>query len=192
MRYILAILLLASCVLVKATPVEKAVQTEDLIPRFYSFALDEPGGYLFSKGYGHAFIADYKVWTASHCVNLNTEPDIIELGAAPIRGFLICQFPHSKNDVLSYRTARGLHKLLIIDSCDYFYTCLSINEIRQGDSGSPVLCSHNKVVGCVSKLFGYINVTDGGPGAHVARIPTSDSETAQLYQQTKAQDYQFE
>ena len=159
---ILALVLLASCIPMTVAP-EVKVQEEGSQPGsllylpFNPWVMDVEHESFYGKG----FIANGRIYSARHIFDqqygaselhgpINGE-DVIDLGPAGINGYEICKecrynemfFVRKKNKVIFLEcTSDNEHNTLWM---------WSSQEIKEGDSGSPVLCvKHYKVVGLIS------------------------------------------
>lgn len=159
---VIALTLLVSCVPMMVAP-EIRMQEEGSQPGsllyspFNPWVMDvEADGY-----YGKAFIANSRIYSARHIHDRDYSTlkgngptdgnDVIDLGPADIRGYDICKdckhnevfFMRKKDQVIFLECMREEepNKLWMWAS----------QEIKEGDSGSPILCmKHYKVVGLLS------------------------------------------
>ncbi len=113
---------------------------------------------------GVGFIADNRMWTANHLYE-NTGPDWINqdlkcLGSSPVKGLAICKEDHKIGDSVFYRSKNGpSFGEIARDDSKYFIAAFQ-KKIKQGHSGSPMICyEHTNVVGVLSGFYtNYQNI----------------------------------
>lgn len=131
-----------------------------------------------TEAYGRAFICNNEIYSANHIFE-TTDPgasnDIRDLGHTDVYGLDRCMNEHKLDEILFYRTKKGIKYLLIVYIDDKIFGVIPLNPLERGDSGSPVLClKDNGVVGIVSHLM----ENDQGicVGGKIARLPLATKE----------------
>jgi hypothetical protein len=167
------ILWLSSCVTVKEYPLlHNGNNVERLNTSLYTFTLREQ----HSKGavYGKAFIAENEIYTAGHVTEkyISNGYDCASLGCSDVYGFNICDIEHGINDIAKYYTDRGRIFMSILDETNFSYKVLCSDNIKRGDSGSPVLCVHGNIIGLISSFYpnSYYERFDGGLIGNVSKL----------------------
>jgi len=175
-KFLIALLFLLSlaCVSVRLSDIDTGTYCLPVESQWNLYVFDiDNGPYI-----GRAFIADYGIWSAKHIFqeqDPGVSDDVKFLGPTEVKGLTICRQEHALKDVLYYRTQRGIVYLVITFNNENMYETLSLNQLKHGDSGSPVMClKDGEVVGVVSHLT--VNLNRDCIGGSIARIKLAKIE----------------
>ena len=138
----------------------------------YTFELKEFT--ILGDVYGKAFIAEGSIYTARHVVEPRIKEgyDTVSLGCADIHGFYLCRQVHQKNDRFCYVSDRGLIDMWVLVEEITSFTTLCSDNIKPGDSGTPVICEHGNVIGLVSGYYpNTLYESNGGIRGVIAKVP---------------------
>lgn len=160
----IAFLLIASIALAAGPGCEIVSQALGAIAAFTQFI--KTGESIIGTG----FIAEGQIYTAAHVadaahlVGVPVGPDIVRIGAAPLRGYTICRrglvvgeklhidmgpWPNAPRIEVIYNGAQELRSVSTGES--HMFGVMNVgSEVWPGVSGSPVLTEQGEVVGCVS------------------------------------------